>query len=166
MMTVNDNKNGMETETLYIHYRRAMYMAAVSVVRNHELAEDAVQEVFLRLMDDPARLRGYPCAENRAYLLRAVRGAALNLLRRRNREAELDESHACPTSTEDAIISHMGYSRLVDMIRALPPCVKRGCHAVVGRRSVCLGDCAEAGYKARHGLLAYFKDEGAAEEKS
>ena len=111
----------METEILYIHYRRAMYMAAVSVVRNRELAEDAVQEVFLRLMDDPARLRGYPCAENRAYLLRAVRGAALNLLRRRNREAELDESHVCPTSTEDAIISHMGYSRLVDMIRALPP---------------------------------------------
>lgn len=61
----------------YVGNRQQLYTYAVSITRNRETAEDAIQGVFERL------LRG-TClpAELRPYLVRAVRNAAFDARRR------------------------------------------------------------------------------------
>jgi len=73
---------------LYRAHRRELLLAAWSVVRRRDLAEDAVHSAFVGL----ARLQAPP-AEAKPYTFRAVRNAATDLRRRSaaRRESPLPE---------------------------------------------------------------------------
>jgi RNA polymerase sigma-70 factor (ECF subfamily) len=76
-------------EELYFQQRRQLFTCALAVTRCPELAEDAIHDAFCRLA------AGHPDGvENlKAYVFRAVRNAAVDLLRRRARPLDpLDES--------------------------------------------------------------------------
>lgn len=67
-------------EELYVAHGPMAYRRCLSILRDEEAAYDALQEVFVRLLDSPlalARMR-----EPGAYLYRAATNAALDLLRR------------------------------------------------------------------------------------
>lgn len=74
-------------EAIYRSHRQGLFTCALAVTRRAELAEDAVHEAFVNLM----RRQAVP--ENcKAYVFRAVRNAAIDLLRRTPiREDELNE---------------------------------------------------------------------------
>lgn len=75
-------------EALFGKHFRAMYNAALTVTRNTDDAEDAVQSVFARLMES----RGCsPVMENpAAYLYRAAINSALDIVEGRKRRQETD----------------------------------------------------------------------------
>lgn len=69
-----------DVETLrafYVGSRQQLYTYAISITSNRESAEDAIHDVFQRLL----RLERLP-AELRPYVFRSVRNAALDTLRR------------------------------------------------------------------------------------
>jgi RNA polymerase sigma-70 factor, ECF subfamily len=94
---------------LYRQNRRQLYLIAWSVLRQPELAEDAVHAAFVGL----ARLAAPP-REPRPYAFRAVRNAAVDLLaaRARRREEPI-EAAADPPAT----IAHQDAEQLVDAVR-------------------------------------------------
>src|SRR5216683_1602671 len=68
-----------EIARLYDRYAAGLYRYALVVLADHGLAEDAVQQVFSRLLSaKPAR----PLEVPEHYLRRAVRNECLTLLRR------------------------------------------------------------------------------------
>jgi len=68
-----------ELEKIYRRHRQGLYTLALSITRDADSAEDAVQEAFARL----CRRRGEPPARAVPYAFAAVRNAAIDQLRRR-----------------------------------------------------------------------------------
>jgi RNA polymerase sigma-70 factor (ECF subfamily) len=79
---------------LVIRYQRALYNAALWIVRNAEDARDVTQEVFLKVA---LRLDDYdPRYKFFSWIYRITVNESLNLLRRNGHEDELDEGVDLP----------------------------------------------------------------------
>src|SRR5215469_14904836 len=78
-----------ELEVLVREHARLVYRIAFSVLRNPHDAEDAVQEVFVRVLRSRHRLRDV--SDPKAYLARTAWHVALDS-RRRHREVSIDAS--------------------------------------------------------------------------
>ena len=77
-------------EELYDRYGRSLYRFALSILGSPEDAEDAIQEVFIRIARDYRRLTR---VENvKAYLFTATRNAAYSVLRTRQRGEQLEQA--------------------------------------------------------------------------
>jgi RNA polymerase sigma-70 factor, ECF subfamily len=75
---------------LYESHGRLLLAYGCSLLRDAAAAEDAVHQVFARLLRGDLTIQGAPAA----YLCRAVRNVALNDRRGRSREAALDDHAA------------------------------------------------------------------------
>lgn len=70
-------------EQLYALYEQKMYAAAYSILRDHHLAEDAVQEAFLRLSRHLAKFSDDLTAKRtRAYILLTIKNTSIDLYRK------------------------------------------------------------------------------------
>jgi RNA polymerase sigma-70 factor (ECF subfamily) len=76
-----------ELRKLYERHSRGLLAYACSFVASYASAEDVVHLIFARLLRGDIEIKGSPVP----YLYRAVRNAALNDIRKRNREVDLDE---------------------------------------------------------------------------
>lgn len=84
-----------DVEALIRATHRECGRAAFGIVRNYADAEDAIQSACIKVLEMWPKVGGFPTAgRQRAYLLRAVRNEALQVLRKRARHKEhrLDES--------------------------------------------------------------------------
>lgn len=77
-------------EPLYLSYYNDLYRYAVSMLKNPDDAEDAVQAVFLRAVERWRDLSGMKEQERKNYLFATLRNAALDALWRRKREVSLE----------------------------------------------------------------------------
>lgn len=74
-----------------------MYMVAFRILRNRADAEDAVQDVFLKLLkNEPTEI-----SNGRAYIFQTVRNTAISRLRRRNFETSTDPEELLPLLRND-----------------------------------------------------------------
>ncbi|MBI4612474.1 MAG: sigma-70 family RNA polymerase sigma factor [Planctomycetes bacterium] len=111
----------METSAvaaLYAEHGRGLLLYARSTARDDGLAEDALQEVFGRLL---ARKGGLAAAGNaRAYLYESVRNATLNLLRTRRRargrEEKAGRSRPLFTEPEDLLAEREALEAALDQL--------------------------------------------------
>jgi len=84
---------------LYRENRRQLFLIAWGILREQDLAEDAVHAVFVRLAQLPQ-----PPREPKPYAFRAVRNVALNLLSSRTRRREQSiETAAEPAARESSV---------------------------------------------------------------
>ncbi|MPT48811.1 MAG: sigma-70 family RNA polymerase sigma factor [Sphingobium sp.] len=111
---------------LFMAHRRELVNYANGIVRDHALAEDVVQEAYLRFSS--AR-QGKPLEEPAGYLYRIVRNLAVDSLRRIQREnlrlpdADADELAAIPTEapSPEAVVAGRDELRfLQDAMAELP----------------------------------------------
>lgn len=87
-----DNTEQM-LEELYDQYAQPLFRYALSLAGSSEDAEDAVQEVFIRIAREHNRVMGI--RNLRAYLFTATRNAAYSQLRSRKGRDNLSEAMIC-----------------------------------------------------------------------
>ena len=75
-------------EALYALYEQKMYYEAYRVLRDEYLAEDAVQEAFLRLIRNRDKLGDCDSLRVRRYVYKTVRCAALDIYRKQKKNRE------------------------------------------------------------------------------
>ena len=69
----------------YAQYKVGLYRFALSILKDPQLAEDALQETFLRLLSG----KGNPTpGKEQAFLYRVIRNICYDILRKRKRETE------------------------------------------------------------------------------
>ena len=92
--TLRDRANEAEPvlEKLYDGYAQPLFRYALALLASPEDAEDAVQEVFVRIARERRRLG--KIGNIKAYLFAATRNAAYSMLRRQKRMDKLNEA-AC-----------------------------------------------------------------------
>ena len=90
-VTMRDRASAGELilEQLYDQYAHALFRYAVSLLNSAEDAEDAVQEVFVKIAREHRRLSRI--RNMKAYLFIATRNSAYGILRRRLRGERLQE---------------------------------------------------------------------------
>lgn len=70
---------------LYETYHRLMHWEALRVLQDRQLAEDAVQESFLRMIKNFHKIGEISCPQTKRFVVIIVRNAARNLLAKENR---------------------------------------------------------------------------------
>ena len=99
---------------LYTQYQDAMLRVARRYFpADQALAEDAVQNAWLRVIDNFSRISEIPCKKRGAYLVIIVKNESLTLLRKRTRELPLDESLTECSLDDDS-------ASIIDTIRSMP----------------------------------------------
>ena len=73
---------------LYKQYRHRMYHIAFAVLKDRNDAEDAVSEAFLRIARSYKKISALDCKKQEGYIVILCRNTALEIYRRRKREAE------------------------------------------------------------------------------
>lgn len=73
-------------EDLYRQYRSPMYRIALAVLRDEGLAEDAVQQAFLKIFQNFEKIEWEDCNKTRSLIVILVRNTAIDLYRRRKKE--------------------------------------------------------------------------------
>lgn len=93
----------LEIHTLYEEHASTVYRAALRITGNAEDAEDALQAVFLRLMNQPELAIG---GSPEPYLRRAAANAAIDILRRKRsqRESPIDLTPEKGSPARDALL--------------------------------------------------------------
>lgn len=104
----------------YESYERRLYRAALSIVQSPAMAEDAVQDAMLKIIDhfDEFKKIENSCQDLGAWSVTIVKNVSLSMLRKENRHQELPEDWDAPDP--DGAESVSDAHRLVAHIRALP----------------------------------------------
>ena len=112
-------------ETLYQLNSRRLWYIAVKILHDKELAEDAVQQVFEKVVHKVALLMSFEdISKANKYIYIAAKNTAISMLRSRNK---IDITEACdliPDSSdtpEDAVISQMDIESLKDSVSQMNP---------------------------------------------
>lgn len=79
---------GEELAAFYREYRSPMVRVARSILRDEGLAEDAVQQAFLKIFQNFEKISGQDCNKIRSLIVIIVRNTAIDLYRSRERERE------------------------------------------------------------------------------
>jgi RNA polymerase sigma-70 factor (ECF subfamily) len=86
---LDDTSERSFIEQLYNTHYRAMYRTALGILRHPEDAEDVVQSTCLALCKKTSLLAGMDCNALHSYVVISIRNTAINLMRSRDRRAEL-----------------------------------------------------------------------------
>jgi RNA polymerase sigma-70 factor (ECF subfamily) len=87
----NTRANGATIEELYLRHSSALVLFAAAIAGDRARAQDAVHQVFARLLAQGGINRA---ADSKAYLFASVRNAILNDVKARRREVALDAGPA------------------------------------------------------------------------
>lgn len=75
-------------EEVYLKYRNLLFYISNSILSDEKLAEDAVHNTFLRLLQNMDKIEGLNSAKTRRYLVVSSKNSAIDLYRKRKANAE------------------------------------------------------------------------------
>jgi len=108
---------------LYEDNRSRMFSVALGVLRDEHLAEDAVNQAFLKLIQGLRRFEDFDSSQLRNYLVIVVKSTAIDIYNKRRKvvEVSFDESHEVDSKHKDASFHlQLEYDELLEVIEQLP----------------------------------------------
>lgn len=103
---------------LHNNYERKMYSVALSILKSPTLAEDAVHDSFIKIINNFKKFKQIPCNEIDGWIVIIVKNTSLNILRKENRLISISEDF--DMMSNDSLESESEYDRLVSLIRSMP----------------------------------------------
>ena len=130
-----ENESDREfVERLYAANYAVMFQKALSILKNPQRAEDAVEAVMLKLIDRIELLRGCNRASLRSYLLTCVKNEALGQLRKDKKlysfEDVEDRLRAIPDGGAPLDAGLIWREQVRSLVRALKRLPERDCMAL------------------------------------
>ncbi len=110
-------------ENIYKEYQKQMLHIAVKYLRNKELAEDTIQNVFLRIARNIKTIRDLKPEQVRCYVFVATRHGALDTLKieKRHQFCDIDSFYDISDKlSENNIENRISQSYIVDIIERIP----------------------------------------------
>ena len=105
---------------LYEANRDRMFSVAKGILRDEQLAEDAVQQAFLRLIRYPKKIESFSCNQARNYLVVIVRNTAIDMYNRRRRIAEVPFDDSYGTHEDGELTVTLENDELLEAVDQLP----------------------------------------------
>lgn len=83
-------------QRIYEIYEQPMYRIAFAVLKNPELAEDAVSDAFVRIIDRLKKIKSPESDKTKAYIVKIIKSTSINIYRKKKRslirELPIDDS--------------------------------------------------------------------------
>ncbi len=126
LSAVGDRVDQDKFEQLYHMYRQLMFYTANSILHDAGMAEDAVHQAFIRVLDNMGKIGEVDCPQTKNFLVIIVRNIAINIYndRKRKTTASLDELEnwmpdpsAAPA---DAVEAKEGMMHLASLLEQMP----------------------------------------------
>ena len=114
-----------ELSEIYDKYRKRFLGIALKILRNRESAEDAVQEAFLRIADNPDTFFSLNVTKRIGYICTTVKNVSFVMYNRRKklRVEALTENIAPnddPDPLESLVLNDILHGELIEFIEGLP----------------------------------------------
>ncbi|MEA4890626.1 MAG: RNA polymerase sigma factor [Clostridiaceae bacterium] len=113
-------------EQLYLRYRRLVYRVALRILNDQQLAEDAVQETFIKIIHYLERFRTFDCNDMAGLIVIISRNVSIDMLNRQHRKQTIsiadvlyDESQN-DLAPDDQFIALESHRELIGYIGKLP----------------------------------------------
>lgn len=85
----NSSKSSRFIEKCYKLYEQKMYQVAYSILRDEGMAEDAVQEAFVKLMKSDTSFADVKSDDCKRYIITVIKHASITIYNKRKKEQEL-----------------------------------------------------------------------------
>lgn len=103
---------------LYNTYKQFMYNISMSILGKREDAEDAVQDSFVRIIDNLDKINNPYSRKTKSYITVITKNVCLDMIRRNHNDEELEDSY---TDFEN---SNATYEQIIKNLKQLPPRLK------------------------------------------
>lgn len=112
MLDTEDDKNIFEE--FHGEYSMLMYHKAYGILKDRKLAEDAVQESFIRIIKNFDKFPKNKCPQTRNKFVNIVRAVSIDIYRKRNRQKtvsfdEIEGTIIDEFAVTDEILNNMGF---------------------------------------------------------
>lgn len=123
---MRDKLDMSKLERLYIEYASKMKYAALEILKDKELAEDAVHNAFLKLIKNVYKLNEDDKAKTAAYLLISARNAARSLYNKQyghgyNEDIDDITQISSPYDVENIVITKEMLNKVANILREMNP---------------------------------------------
>ena len=124
MIESEEDKN--KFEEIYETYIKYMYLDAYDILKDKQLAEDAVQIAFVRLTRHLHKFDETKCHKTKLYVIKVIRSVANAMYNKRKKVQtvnfeELEYEVEQESNLEDEVIANAELRSLIAEIKRLPP---------------------------------------------
>lgn len=114
-------KNHLILEQLYKEYYKSMSLKAYHILKDHQLAEDAVQQAFLKISDSLDKISNISSPRTKKYLMVTVKNSALDIYRKNKKRRtiyfeELFPSQICTYDTISEYFYHDSFRHTLQLL--------------------------------------------------
>lgn len=85
LMIIDSDKDKDKFEQIYINYKGSMFKIANAILNDVGLAEDAVHQSFIKIMNNLHKIDDIFCNKTRAFIVIIVRNTATDMYRKRKK---------------------------------------------------------------------------------
>ena len=103
---------------LYNTYKQFMYNISMSLLGKREDAEDAVQDSFVRIIDNLDKINNPYSRKTKSYITVITKNVCLDMIRRNHKDIPFEDSY---TNFEN---SNATYEQIIKNLKQLPPRLK------------------------------------------
>lgn len=86
---IDTNEQKSKFEQIYHQYRNLMFYIANQILHDESLAEDAVQDAFLKIIENLSKIDEVDCHKTKSYIVIIVRNHSINLYHQRKRKQNI-----------------------------------------------------------------------------
>ncbi|MBA1334991.1 MAG: RNA polymerase ECF-type sigma factor [Firmicutes bacterium] len=122
MLEGDEEKN--KFESLYVTYRKLMFYVANRILNDESLAEDAVHQAFVKILENFDKVGEISCHKTKSYVVTIVRNAAINMYNRRKRHSTVPIEEAAFYIAEEKLERTDDLDYLAEAVLKLPAIYK------------------------------------------
>jgi len=86
---IDSEQDKNKFEILYTTYRKLMFYVANRILKDQYLAEDAVHQAFIKIIENLDKIEDVHCHKTKSYIVIIVRNNAINMYNRRKRNTTI-----------------------------------------------------------------------------
>jgi RNA polymerase sigma-70 factor (ECF subfamily) len=104
-----------------------MLHIAIQILKDRELAEDALSDSVIKIIRHREKIFGLTCYQQRLYIVNIIKTTSLDLLKKEKNNADDVEDILATipdNSVLDELVAKEGYEAIKDAIKALPESLK------------------------------------------
>jgi len=125
LATIEDEQERLKIADIYEKYRYKCLHIALSIVKNHEMAEDAVEDTFVEVIKQKNKILAMSCSDLLPYIVTIVKSRAINIIKKTNRISDtpiedLDDTiESGDIPVDEQVFNKQGYEKLLTQIASL-----------------------------------------------
>ena len=128
LLLIEDESEREFVNQLYEQYKNLVFTCAYEILQDKQLSEDALQETFIRVMQNLDKIGEIVCPKTRGYLVTICRNVSINIYNQRKHVRSMNydmgegfEPSDSRSNPQEILLSQDNIARVKNAIKQLKP---------------------------------------------